>query len=294
MSIPRDWAQQVAGDLFTITSIVTGFENIHTYSPKFSEIQSVKNADLFIWMGLEGVEQWVKDVIADMPANKILTLINASAGEYIEHDDVTGVDNPHVWMSPVNAKEMVEKIYSRFVELDGANEATYTVNRNHYKTELDDLLASIEQKKTAFNGLKVVVHHPSFKYLFDLLGIDRVAAVEEKEGSEPSAQHIADVTQLMKEQNITLLVNQPQLAEDDIVEIARDTGAKIADLTPLLPVEVDGWEKETVETYVDMIRYDIWALENPHDPPAVTVSSAGLLIAVTALVVRTGAWKRKR
>ena len=38
LSMIGDWVQNIAGDLFTITDIVSGLENPHTYDPSPSEV----------------------------------------------------------------------------------------------------------------------------------------------------------------------------------------------------------------------------------------------------------------
>ncbi|MFX1539125.1 MAG: metal ABC transporter substrate-binding protein [Promethearchaeota archaeon] len=286
ISIIADWAQQVSGDLAEVTSIVTGLENPHTYEPTSSEIQAVASADLFIRMGIPGLEPWVESTIdsTGLPDSKTLALVNFTAQEYMKSDPILdNTKNPHVWMSPVNAKDMVTKIYNKLAEIDSANDATYLQNANNYKNELDSLLGRINSAKSTLQGTKVVVHHPAFVYLFDLLGIERLAAIEEHEGEEPSAEHIAEIIQLMKDENCQLLVNQPQLEEDKIIEIARETGAKIADLTPLLGTFEFESGTESITTYIDMIDFNIDIIKNPHDPPS--AATPGFTILVFLVVI---------
>jgi ABC-type Zn uptake system ZnuABC Zn-binding protein ZnuA len=292
LSIPADLAQQVIGELFMVTSIVSGFEDLHTYEPTTSEIIKVQQADLFIRLGLGSLEPWIANMINDLDPRKVLTLVDASAGEYMLKDPLLGENNTHVWMDPSNAKHMTGKIYNKLVELDPDNEVSYTDNYNGYIDELDNLLNFIKTKKLVLKDTKVVVHHPAFMYLLVLLDIDRVGVIEESHESEPSAQHINEIIQIMNYENVSLLVGQSQIDEGNIVEIARETGAKIAELTPLLQVEVDDWEKTIVETYTDMIEYNIWALENPHDPQPMIIPSTGIIVHIIA-VVSIITWKKR-
>ncbi|MFX0065837.1 MAG: metal ABC transporter substrate-binding protein [Candidatus Hermodarchaeota archaeon] len=297
ISIIADWAQQVSGNLAEVTSIVTGLENPHTYEPTSSEIQAVAGADLFIRMGIPGLEPWVQSTIdsTGLPDSKILALVNFTAQEYMEPDPILdNTKNPHVWMSPVNAKDMVTKIYNNFAEIDSVNDATYLQNANDYKTELDSLLGRINSAKNTLQGTKVVVHHPSFVYLFNLLGIERLAAIEEHEGEEPSAEHIAEIIQLMKDENCRLVVNQPQLEESEIIEIARETGAKIADLTPLLGTFEFESGTESINTYIDMIDFNINAIQNPHDPPAATTPGFTVLVFLMTIPVLLYVHKKRK
>jgi len=265
-----DWAQNVAGDVFTVTNIVSGLENPHTYDPLPSEVATVASADLFIRFGLKGLEPWVDSVIQSSSPKRILTLINVSIEEYMENDPVIGKKNPHVWMSPINAKNMTFKIYQTFAQLLPENNATLYNNFLSYQKDLDDLLKRIDQAKETFNNTKVVVHHPAFVYFFNLLGLERIGAIEEVEGAEPSAAHIADLTDKMLQEECKFIINQPQLDKEDVEALALDTDAKIAVLTPLLGVEVEDSLKakfgDLIDEYIEMFDYDLYKLAHPYNP----------------------------
>ncbi|NHJ84614.1 MAG: zinc ABC transporter substrate-binding protein [Asgard group archaeon] len=257
LSIVADFANQIGSGLYVAESIVTGNENPHVYEPTPSEIEMVAQADLFIRFGLEGLEPWVQSVIDVNPGLNVLELVNESM---IVYDDIIGANNPHVWMDPNNVKTMVNQIYQRVALLDPINIITYSENKEQYLNDLDLLLNRIAAAKTIYSGTKVVVHHPSFKYLFDLLGIVRIGAIETQDGVEPSPEHIQELIIDIQQENVSLIVNQPQLNENVVNQIARDTHIQIVELTPLLGVF-------NLSTYISMIDYDILALTHPFDPP---------------------------
>ncbi|MHA1170527.1 MAG: metal ABC transporter substrate-binding protein [Candidatus Heimdallarchaeota archaeon] len=273
LSIVADFASQIGEGLFNVPSIVTGSENPHIYEPTPSEIELVASADLFIRFGLEGLEPWVDAVLLANPFVPVLTLVNSSM---MRIDPLIGADNPHVWLDPNFAKIFVGNICDEIVSLDPSNSATYISNRDDYFVELDNLLADISIAAAEFSGLKVVVHHPAFMYLFDLLGIERVATIEEHEGEEPSPEHIAEVVQAIEAENASIIINQPQLEEEEIIEIARDTGILITELTPLLGIIDEngyvGSNGSLIESYIDMMLFNLEALRNPYAPAAVNLN----------------------
>jgi ABC-type Zn uptake system ZnuABC Zn-binding protein ZnuA len=133
------------------------------------------------------------------------------------------------------------------------------------------LLEFIQEKSLTFNGMKVVVNHPAYFYLFqeNLLNLTRLATIEKGEDQEPSAIEIADVIKIMTEKGCHLIVTDPQHRTENVYEIARETQSKIALLTPLLNVEVIWNGKQVlISNYTQMIQYDIWALSNPINPPS--------------------------
>ncbi len=256
LSIIADWASQVGDTLFTPVSIVTGSEDPHTYSLTSSEIQMIGGADLFVRLGLPGIEPWVENVLDAFPSLNVLTL---ASEEIMEIDPVSGYLNAHVWMSPIIAKNFVSNITDSIITLDFANRGQYEINRDNYLSNLDELIFDIEDYYfNRTNCLKVVVQHPSFFYLLNLLGVERVGIIEEHEGSEPSAQHIQEIVNIMIEQNVTTIITQPQIEEQLVIQIARDTNSKLAKLSPMLRDDVD-------DNYIQMIIDDINALLSPED-----------------------------
>lgn len=273
ISIVADFASQIGDGLFSVPSIVSGVENPHIYEPTPSEIELVATSDLFIRLGLEDLEPWVDAVLLANPTVPVLSLVNNSMMRF---DPLINANNPHVWLDPNTAKIMVENIYEEISNIDPDNNTTYISNRDNYLGELDNLLADISTAANEFSGLKVVVHHPAFLYLFDLLGIERIATIEEHEGEEPSAEHIAEVIQAIIDENASIIINQPQLAEEEIIEIARDTGILITELTPLLGIiDENGYvlpNGSLIESYIDMILFNLEALRNPYEPSAANLS----------------------
>ncbi|MEE9410767.1 MAG: metal ABC transporter substrate-binding protein [Candidatus Heimdallarchaeota archaeon] len=270
ISIIADWAAEIGKGYFIPASIVTGSEDSHTFELLAQDIQMIRDSDLFIIFGLEGLEPWVENLLS--PGHTI-NVLHLATEDMMIIDPVTEEPNPHVWMSPILAKTFVQNITEEIILLNFDHQAEYEANRDAYLSELDDLIAHI-QGETQFVGLKVVVHHPSFMYLLDLLGVERVGVIEEHEGSEPSAQHIGEIIETMVAENVSIIITQPQIEEKMIFQIARDTNAKLAKLTPLLGLD-------DTDTYIKMIEYDILALQNPEDVEALGWIYGALIVGIS-------------
>jgi len=254
LSVVADWAAEIGKGLFVPAAVVTGGEDPHTFELLPSAIKMILESDLFIIIGLPGLESWI-----DLEASEYssLNVLYLATEDMMEVDPITGNANPHLWMDPNLAKIFTQNITDEVILLDIAHQTEYESNRDNYLAELDDLLVSIQE--TPFNrtiGLKVVVHHPSFLYLLNILGVERMGVIEEHEGSEPSAKHLEEIVETMITENVSIIITQPQIEEKLIIQIARDTNAELAKLTPLLGIN-------NIYTYIDMIEYDILSLLNP-------------------------------
>jgi zinc transport system substrate-binding protein len=254
ITIIQDIVENIVGH--KVLTIVKGNADPHSYEPTPSEIEALTNADIIFRMGISGIEPWWRSEWD----SKAFILVNNSM---LEPDPLIDNElNPHVWMDPNNVK--------------------WFNNTKSYLDQLNNLLYNITTSQ--FGGTKVVINHPAFYYLFMLINVSRLAVIQKGEDKEPSAQDIANVINIMEEHNCHLIVTDPQHVTDNVYEIARETKSKIAILTPLLNVIVN-WNNEKIEinSYIQMIDYDLWALANPIAPPSVFQS--WLIFLIVAIVV---------
>lgn len=291
------FVENIGGDLVEVNSIVDGNDDPHTYEPTPSEINALVQADILFIMGVQDLEPWwggsddgstqgdsglKGQILQDNPDLIVVETVNSSM---MENDPLIGnIPNPHVWTSPYNAKDMCEIIYENLsAKFTGADLQTLTNNYNNYINTLDELIQEVNGNKTSLQGMKVIVNHPAMKYLYDLLGIQVVGVIEEQHGVEPSAQHIQELKELMINENVHYIVHQSNLDIADVAEIARDTDSKIIFSAPL--IGMPGNDSNRINTYEDLIRYNIWALKNPQDPPAAESIPGMSLISLTVVSV---------
>jgi len=255
LSLVGDITSEIVGSQFEVKSIVEGLEDPHTYEPLPSEVETLTDADLFIRLGVPGLEPWVPNILDANPSLEVLTLVNWDEHEYMKIDPLTGSYNGHVWLSPLNIQDMVDKIYDHLATTDNAHQGLYENNTQQYQAELDQLMTKINTSRDEVLGsTKVVINHPAFMYLLDLLDMERIAIIEEQHGSEPSAEHIESIIETMNTENVSLVIVQPQVDSTNLDTILDETGATSVALTPLLGVS-------GVNSYIDMIEFNLEALE---------------------------------
>ncbi|AKB26700.1 Zinc ABC transporter, periplasmic-binding protein ZnuA [Methanosarcina sp. MTP4] len=158
------------------------------------------------------------------------------AEEDVEHEveseaeSHVGMD-PHIWTSPVNAKIMVENIYTGLVEIDPENEAYYAENRDSYLEELDALDARIREKLEGKEGRSFMVFHPSWGYFAAEYGLTMIPI--EIEGKEPSVQDLARLISDAKEKDVKVIFVQAQFSTRSADAIAEEIGGEVVVVDPL-------------------------------------------------------------
>src|SRR4026207_1248 len=125
----KDLAQQVGGPNVRVISLLNGYENEHTYSPRPSDLVAVRKARLLFEVGV-GLEVWVSSLVKNH-GSPSLRIITTSQGiglirDHADHQDGIHQEgktagsggNPHIWMDPENAAIMLRHITEALITAD--------------------------------------------------------------------------------------------------------------------------------------------------------------------------------
>ena len=255
----KDFADQVGGPYVRVVSLLSGTENEHTYSPRPSDLVAVRQARVFIQVGM-GLEVWVGALVRNA-GNPRLLVVTASEPIARKAGSAPGADlhghgggNPHVWLDPENAKIMVGQIAAVFAESDPAHANEYRLNHDRYVHEIDALEAELAGRLQRVTDRRIVVHHPAWPYFAERFGFDIAGEIITQSGAEPSARHMQALIRTIREGGIRVIVSEPQLNQKLPQMLARETGARLVVLTAM-PGGLPG-----TATYLDMLRYNVTEL----------------------------------
>jgi ABC-type Zn uptake system ZnuABC Zn-binding protein ZnuA len=260
----KDLAVQVGGPHVHVVSLLSGYENEHTYSPKPSDMVAVGQARVLLEVGL-GLEVWVGTLVKSA-SNKRLMVVTTSKGialvrEHESRDEPNRtaqssrqLGNPHVWLDPENAKIMLRHITEAFSAADPEHAGEYRKRQADYLVELDRLQSELLERVRHLPDRRIIVHHPAWPYFARRFGFKIVGEILTQSGSEPSAHHLQQLISKIRKEGIRVIVSEPQLNQKVPELLARETGARVTVLTPL-PGALKG-----TETYLDMLRYNVHQL----------------------------------
>jgi len=239
-----EFAEKVGGDKVQVTVMVPLGASPHTYEPTPSQLKEVSKAKMYAKVG-SGVEfelTWMDKIIS---VNREMLVVDCSKGieligeehghegEHHEHKEEHkhhGAD-PHIWLSPKNAKIMVENIYQGLIQIDPPNQEYYARNKEKYLQELDELDNGIVQALSGKKNRKIMVYHPAWAYFVRDYGLEQIPI--EKEGKEPTPQGIASLIKQAKENNITVIFASPQFSTKSAEVIAKEINGKVVLISPL-------------------------------------------------------------
>jgi len=117
---------------------------------------------------------------------------------------------------------------------------------------LIEYLGGWMKKMLPLRGTPIVTYHKNWVYFFKLFGLEEAGNVEPKPGIPPSAKHVTDLINLMKERNIRIILAANYFDEQQVRTVAARTDAE-AVIVPLYVGGADGTEDyfKLVDFWVD-------------------------------------------
>jgi zinc/manganese transport system substrate-binding protein len=216
-----EWASlvnELAGDKVEVSVGTSALQDVHQIEAKPSLIAKVRGADLMVCTGAELEVGWLPQLIRQsgnskvasgagsfMAAAQVKTLEKPTALDRA-YGDVHPDGNPHVQMDPRRVLVIAKALDARLAQLDPANAATYQQRLDNFTQRWLAAMAKWKAQAAPLKGRAVVVHHISWVYLWDWLGMKQVGALEPKPGVPPTSAHLASLVATTKSANTLAIV----------------------------------------------------------------------------------------
>jgi zinc/manganese transport system substrate-binding protein len=216
-----EWASlvnELAGDKVEVSVGTSALQDVHQIEAKPSLIAKVRGADLMVCTGAELEVGWLPQLIRQsgnskvasgagsfMAAAQVKTLEKPTALDRA-YGDVHPDGNPHVQMDPRRVLVIAKALDARLAQLDPANAATYQQRLDNFTQRWLAAMAKWKAQAAPLKGRAVVVHHISWVYLWDWLGMKQVGTLEPKPGVPPTSAHLASLVATTKSANTLAIV----------------------------------------------------------------------------------------
>jgi zinc/manganese transport system substrate-binding protein len=254
--------REVGGDLVKVTSLAKPNQDYHRIEAKPTDVVKVKNADVFIRVGLD-LDMWADAVMnaarnaqvqpggkGYVDAGRLIrrmevptTNISGASG------DVHVYGNPHYWLAPGNAKVVAYEIDLALRAVDPKNATTYDANYSRFSAEIDKRLAGWKQDLAPYQGRPVVAYHDEWVYFLNQFGLKAFGYLEPKPGIPPSGSHVNSLIAAMKRDNVkaVILMSIYPTRFGDL--ISREAGGKVS----VVPYSVGSLGTTDYFSYMDAI-----------------------------------------
>jgi zinc/manganese transport system substrate-binding protein len=258
-------AQEVGGDKIKVTALAKGYQDPHFVEAKPSFVLILNKANLLIVVGRDLEIGWLPPLITQSRNARIqpgaegyldpstsARILDLPTGAITRAEgDVHPLGNPHYWLDPENGRRIAKAIEGKLSQLDAANAAYYAQQGEDFEKRLTAAEQRWKTQMAPYKGVKVVTYHKSWTNFADAFGVNVVGYIEPKPGIPPTPQHTLEIINLMKAQNVKIIMVEPYFDTKTPNSIAANTGAKVL----VVPPSVGGVPQ--VSDYFKLFDYDI-------------------------------------
>lgn len=258
-------AEEVGGDRIDVESIARGYQDPHFVEAKPSFLLKLRKADLLIVVGLDLEIGWLPPLITQSGNPKIQIgaagYLDASQfAEILEKPtgvvtramgDVHPLGNPHYWLDPENGRRIARGIQMKLTEMQPQDSAYFEQRFQSFSQRLTAAEKVWSEEMKPYQGRKIVSYHKSWPNFARYIQLNVVGYVEPRPGIPPSPSHTIELIQMMRRDNVKLVVVEPYFDLKTPNNIGSQTGAQVIVLLPSV-----GGEKEVTD-YFKLFDYDI-------------------------------------
>ena len=227
------FSEQIAGGKANVVNITPAGAEPHDYEPTAQDIAQIENSKLLVLNG-GGLEAWGNDIKQNLnPKNNLIVVAGQDLTNQQVAEEGKNIIDPHIWLSPPLAKEMVDKITQGFIQIDSGNEKYYQTNADTLKFKLNDLDVQYKQGLANCAEKNIITSHAAFGYLATAYGLNQVPITGLSPDAEPSPQQLVDIVKFAKANNVNYIFFESLVSPKLANTIATELGAKTLVLNPI-------------------------------------------------------------
>ncbi len=224
--------KEIGGDKATVINLA-GNTEVHDFKPSPKDIVTLNTADLVIVQGA-GLEPWAEDIIPQLQAKHIPTLETSHALTLhkMEENEEEGLD-PHTWLNPVLAQQMVNEILIEMKQIDPENSDTYTRNAQELHKKLQAFNTRYQQTFAHCKKNAALTSHDAFGYVARQYGLTLYPIAGISPHDEPSAKILVELKQKAKQTGVSAILTEKNNVTNFAEMLSKETGLKILPVTAL-------------------------------------------------------------
>ncbi|MDH5172628.1 MAG: zinc ABC transporter substrate-binding protein [Gammaproteobacteria bacterium] len=247
-----EWAAlagEIGGANVETISATNALQDPHYIQARPSLIAGIRKADLLICSGSGLEDGWLPVLLRKGNNPKIQPGQpgHLAASQYVKRLDVPAVldraqgdlhaqGNPHIQTDPRNIALVARVVAQRLQQIDPGNAEAYRGNLAAFEEKWSAAINRWQQQAAPLRGKRVVLHHRSWVYLDNWLGLEEEATLEAKPGVPPSAAHLNELLTQLKASPAALIIRAPYQDPQPSEWLTKQTGIPNA----ALPFTVGG------------------------------------------------------
>jgi len=234
------FTSEIARDRAEVSNLIPSGAEPHGYEPTARDMAQIESSNLLVLNG-GGLEGWGENIKSNLNKDKIkvvvagegLTTKTMEEEEHAEeghhHDSI----DPHIWLSPILASQMVDKIEFGLSEVDPNNSSYYKSNAEILKNKLSVLDKEFKEGLATCGDKNIITSHAAFAYLASAYELNQIPIAGLSTEEEPSSKEMAEIVKFSKANNVKYIFFESLISPKLSETIAKEIGAQTLSLNPI-------------------------------------------------------------
>jgi ABC-type Zn uptake system ZnuABC Zn-binding protein ZnuA len=243
-------AKAVGAERVIVTSLVPPGERPERYAPRLQETSILKGAGVVVRAG-PAIDGWFDKLLARAAQKNGRTGIERGEKGHLDASAAVAATDPtlvsagfaarnrrsqrsaailHYWLDPKTADAITAAMVKTFSEADPDNKRYYEQNRTAFLSRLNQKMGEWTSRLEPLKGEPLIAFHDDWDFFAKRFNLNIVDFITERDGAPPKLGRIGQLTKLMKEKNIRLILAEANQPERHSNMLAERTGAKVVQL----------------------------------------------------------------
>lgn len=237
--------KQLVKDKAEVKSIIPANASPHTYSPLPADIKMMSEAILVFSNGLD-LEVPFEKIFAELQSKhiEVTRYIPKAIIEFehqnqhhhdTEHNDAhhhEGI-NPHIWLHSENIIDIAKGITANLIEIMPEHKTFFEQNLEELVNDVMKADRQIISQRENIPFINVIGFHDSFHYFNLRYNIKSFGFIQKFPGKEPTVQELDQIAKVIKDNQIKIIVTEPQLNPKPVKILSEEFKLKVVELDPL-------------------------------------------------------------
>jgi len=262
-------AAEVGGDRVQVEYLVGGNQEPHFAEAKPSYLLKLQRAELLIVVGLLFEGRWLTETGRHRPSllsesgnpriqpgasgyfdtSRYVEILEIPRPPIIPNEHSLG--NPHYWLDPENGRTIAQALAKKLSEIRPQDASYFEDRFQAFSKRLSEAESGWDAEMKPYRGSSVATYQRSWSYLLKRFQLASVGEIEPQPGIPPSRSHTTDLIDLVKRENVKVILVEPYFELNTPNAIARETGAKVV----IMPSSIGG--AKGVDDYFQLLDHDL-------------------------------------
>ncbi|MDM8545701.1 zinc ABC transporter substrate-binding protein [Candidatus Venteria ishoeyi] len=248
--------QSLGGKHVTLYTATSNRQDPHHIQARPSLIAKARRADLLVCTGADLEIAWLPLLLRKsantniqpgragyfMASDHVLLLDKPTRLDRSE-GDVHAAGNPHIHLDPERILQVATRLTHTLIKIDPSNQTDYKQNLSLFTQKWQNKISLWHKQTQALTDKSIVVHHNSWVYLLQWLGLNQVATLEPKSGIPPTSAHLSSLLSTLQQKPAHIIVHASYQDAKAANWLSRKTAIPIValDFSPALDESLESW-----------------------------------------------------